>query len=99
MSDWSVTRPGLPDRVRSPPVGTHRGYGRSVFRRLTALVIAGVLSVFAVLLLTGRYVNQGPVLLRLGEDHGIHAGDLLVVLGWAAAVLSEVGLVMTTRRR
>ncbi len=82
-----------------PGLRVARDYGRAVLRWLSALVIAGVLSVFAVLLLTGRYVNQGPVLLRLGEDHGIHAGDLLVVLGWAAAVLSEVGLLMTTRRR
>ncbi len=85
--------------MRPPPVGTHRDYGRAVFRRLTALVIAGVLSVFAVLLLTGRYVNQGPVLLRLGEDHGIHAGDVFIVAGWAVALLSVVGLLRGAGRR
>ncbi len=85
--------------MRPPPVGTHRDYGRAVFRWLSALVIAGVLSVFAVLLLTGRYVNQGPVLLRLGEDHGIHGGDLFIILGWAVALLAEVGLVRGAGRR
>ena len=63
------------------------------------LALLGVLSVFAVLLLTGRYVNQGPVLLRLGEDHGIHAGDVLIILGWAVALLSVVGLLRGAGRR
>ena len=99
MHDGSVTRREPHDRVHPPPVGTQRDYGRAVFRRLAALVIAGVLSVFAVLLLTGRYVNQGPVLLRLGEDHGVHAGDLFVVLGWAVALLSVVGLLRGAGRR
>ena len=85
--------------MRPPPGGTSRYYGRAVFRRLAALVIVGVLSVFAVLLLTGRYVNQGPVLLRLGEDHGIHAGDVFIVAGWAVALLAEVGLLRAAERR
>ena len=84
--------------MRPRPVGTRGDYGRAVLRSLAALVIAGVLSAFAVLLLTGRYVNQGPVLLRLAEDHGVHAGDLVVVLCWAAAVAAVVGLLRTAGR-
>jgi hypothetical protein len=70
-----------------------------VLRRLSALVIAAVLSAFAVLLLTGRYLADGPVLVRLGADHGVHTGDVFVVLGWAAALLAEVGLLRATGRR
>ncbi len=70
-----------------------------MLRRLSALVIAAVLSAFAVLLLTGHYVGEGPILVGLGYGHGIHAGDLLVVLGWAAAVLAVAGLVRATGRR
>ena len=68
-------------------------------RWLSALLIAAVLSAFAVLLLTGRYLADGPVLLRFGPDHGVHAGDLFVVLGWALALLAEVGLLRAPGRR
>ncbi len=70
-----------------------------MLRWLSALVIAAVLSVFAVLLLTGQYLNEGPVLLRLVEDHGVHEGDLFVVLGWAAALSAVGGLLRSTGRR
>ena len=69
-----------------------------MLRWLLALVIAGIVSAFAVLLLTGEYVNDGPVLVRLGEDRGIHLGDLFVLTGWAAALLSEVGLLLGRAR-
>ena len=69
-----------------------------MLRWLLALVVAGVLSAFAVLLLTGEYVNDGPVLVRLGEDRGIHLGDLFVLTGWAAALLSEAGLLLVRAR-
>ena len=70
-----------------------------MLRWLSALLIAAVLSVFAVLLLTGRYLADGPVLLRFGPEHGIHAGDLFIVLGWAAALLAVVELMRATGRR
>jgi hypothetical protein len=69
-----------------------------MLRWLFAIVIAGILSAFAVLLLTGEYVNDGPVLVALSEGHGIHKGDVFVVTGWAAALLSEVGLLLVGRR-
>jgi hypothetical protein len=99
VRDRSVTRPGPLDRVRPPPVGTHHDYGRAVLRWLSALVIAVILSAFAVLLLTGRYVNDGPVLVTLGADRGIHAGDVFIVAGWAVALLAEVGLLRAAERR
>ena len=70
-----------------------------MLRWLSVLVVAAILSVFAVLLLTGHYLADGPVLLRLGENHGIHAGDLLVILGWVAALLAVGGLLRATGRR
>ena len=80
---------------RRPPCG----YRRAVLRWLSALVVAAVLSGFAVLLLTGQYVNEGPVLVRLTRTHGVHAGDLFVVLGWAVALLAVGGLLRPTDRR
>ena len=70
-----------------------------MLRWLSALLIAAVLSAFAVLLLIGRYLADGPVLLRFGPEHGIHAGDLFIVLGWAAALLAVVELMRATGRR
>ncbi|MGY1822028.1 hypothetical protein [Geodermatophilus sp. SYSU D00079] len=69
-----------------------------MLRWLFALVVAGILSAFAFLLLTGQYTNDGPVLLTLSADHGIHRGDVFVMTGWAAALLSEIGLLITTGR-
>ncbi len=69
-----------------------------MLRWLCALVIAGIVSAFAFLLLTGQYINEGPVLVPLTEDHGIHEGDLFIATGWAAALLSEAGLLLVGRR-
>ncbi len=69
-----------------------------MLRWLFAIIIAGIVSAFAVLLLTGQYVNDGPILVTLAEDRGIHEGDVFVVIGWAAALLSEVGLLLVGRR-
>ena len=63
-----------------------------MIRWACALVVGAVLSGFAFLLLTGRYSNDGPVLLTLGRDHGLHAGDLFVIAGWAVAMAALVVL-------
>ena len=70
-----------------------------VLRWLFAIVIAGILSAFAFLLLTGEYVNDGPVLVALSEEQGIHKGDVFVVTGWTVALLSEAGLLLVGARR
>ena len=67
-------------------------------RWLFALVVAAMLTAFAVLLVTGEYYNEGPVLLRVAEDQGVHQGDVFVLTGWAAGMLSLVGLVLLRRR-
>jgi hypothetical protein len=74
------------------------GYRRGVLRWLFAIVIAGIVSAFAFLLLTGEYVNDGAVLVELSEDRGIHEGDLFVTTGWAVALLSEAGLLFVGTR-
>jgi hypothetical protein len=61
-------------------------YGPPVVRWLCLLVSGGVVSGFAFLLVTGSYLNDGPVLLRLSANHGLHAGDFFVFLGWLAAM-------------
>jgi hypothetical protein len=67
-----------------------------VLRWLCALVVGGILSVFTFLLLTGRYMNDGPVVLALTDSRGLHAGDLFVVVGWAVGMAT---LVLLTRLR
>jgi hypothetical protein len=52
-----------------------------------ALLVVAVLSGFAVLLLTGDYVREGPVLVALSATHGIHRGDLGVVAAWLLGVI------------
>jgi hypothetical protein len=63
-----------------------------------ALVVGAVLTLFAFLLLTGRYINDGPILVRISDSHGLHAGDLLIIGGWVAAMASLV-LLTTSRDR
>jgi hypothetical protein len=67
-----------------------------VLRWLCALVVGGILSAFTFLLLTGRYINDGPVVIALSESHGLHAGDLFVIAGWVAGMAT---LVLLTRSR
>ncbi|SFT34063.1 hypothetical protein SAMN05660657_00213 [Geodermatophilus amargosae] len=69
-----------------------------VLRWLFALVVAVMLTVFGLLLVTGEYYNEGPVLLRVAEDHGLHQGDIFVLTGWAAGMLSLSGLLLLRRR-
>ena len=46
------------------------------------------MSGFAFLLLTGRYINDGPVLVTLSSEHGLHEGDLFVIAGWAVSMVA-----------
>jgi hypothetical protein len=64
-----------------------------VVRWLCALVAAGVVTGFAFLLLTGRYLNDGRVLLQLTPTHGLHEGDLFVIAGWLVS-LSAVAVLL-----
>lgn len=72
-------------------------YGRGVMRVMCAVTIGAVLSGFAFLLLTGRYIDDGPVLVSLTAHHGLHEGDLFVIGGWALAMAALVALVSRGR--
>ena len=66
---------------------------------MCALVVGAILSGFAFLLVTGEYINDGPVVADVSSRHGIHAGDLFVVAGWAVAMLALLGLLALGWRR
>jgi hypothetical protein len=68
-----------------------------MIRWACALVVGAVLSGFAFLLLTGRYIDDGPVVVTLGTGHGLHAGDLFVLAGWAVAIAALVVLATGAR--
>ncbi len=69
-----------------------------VLRWVCAVVVGAVLSGFTVLLVTGEYVNEGPVLLQVATDHGLHLGDVFVLAGWAVAMTLLLVLARTRRR-
>ena len=68
-----------------------------MLRWLCASVVGGILSGFAFLLLTGRYINDGPVLIRLTATHGLHAGDVFVIAGWLVGMVA-LGLMVREPR-
>ena len=70
-----------------------------MLRLLCALVLAGVLSGFTFLLLTGDYINDGQVLIGLGENRGVHEGDLFVVAGWLVSLTALAVLLVAPRGR
>jgi hypothetical protein len=70
-----------------------------VVRWLCATVTGIVLTVFTFLLLTGRYINDGAVLVRVSRGHGIHEGDVFVVGAWAVAMLGLLVLTVRPNRR
>lgn len=57
-----------------------------MLRWLCALMVGGTLSAFTFLLVTGDYITDGPVLIAVTRSHGLHAGDLFVMAGWAVAM-------------
>ena len=50
------------------------------------------MSGFAFLLLTGQYITDGPVLVTVGSQHGLHEGDLFVIAGWAVSMVALLAL-------
>ncbi len=69
-----------------------------VLRWICAAVVGTVLSGFAVLLVTGQHISDGPIVLPLTEAHGLHLRDVLVLLGWVVSMSMLVVLVATHQR-
>jgi hypothetical protein len=70
-----------------------------VTRWLCALLVGGVISGFAFLLITGHYINDGPVVVVVTREHGLHEGDLFVIAAWGLALLALFTLAATSGRR
>ncbi|MGY1844799.1 hypothetical protein [Modestobacter sp. SYSU DS0875] len=70
-----------------PPAGA-RVVLTGLLRWASAALVAAVLTGFALLLVTGRHRKEGPVVLALSTNHGLHAGDLLVLAGWAVSLVA-----------
>jgi len=69
-----------------------------MLRWVGALLTAAVLSGFAFLLLTGDYIREGPVLVTLTENHGIHRGDLGIVAFWTLGMIGLAIALLASRR-
>jgi hypothetical protein len=69
-----------------------------MIRWLCALLVGAVVSGFAFLLVTGRYIDRGPVVLVLTRQHGVHEGDLFVLAGWGFAILALIVLAAMPER-
>ncbi len=69
-----------------------------MLRWFCAAVAGAVVSGFAFLLVTGRYISDGPIIARLAEDRGVHLGDVFVAAGWAVAMAMLVVLAWPRRR-
>ena len=70
-----------------------------MLRWLCAAVVGVVVTGFAFLLITGHYLEEGPVLVSVVEDHGLHSGDVFVIAGWAVSIVALLVLVTRRRRR
>ena len=68
-----------------------------MFRWLGALVAAASMSWFALLLVTGDYYNEGPVLFTLSVTHGVHRGDIGIAAFWAAGMIGLLAAVWPGR--
>ena len=38
------------------------------------------------------YITDGPVLVTVSSNHGLHAGDLFVLAGWAVSMVALLAL-------
>ena len=74
-------------------------YRRGMLRWLCASIVAAVVSGFTVLLVTGRYAEDGPVVASVSSSHGVHEGDVFVLAGWALSMVALAVLTTIAARR
>jgi hypothetical protein len=70
-----------------------------VLRWSCALVTGAVLTGFCLLLVTGRYVYDGPTVVSVSSSHGLHEGDVFVLSGWFVAMVTLGLLTWSAGRR
>ena len=56
------------------------------------VAIATYLLVLTLALLVGSWPLQGPVLIGFADDHGLHVGDLAVLLASSVAAVSLLAM-------
>ena len=61
-------------------------------RRLIAIAVYLVVSILALLLVAGHGPWTGRVLFTVSDSHGMHSGDVPVVLLWLAGMACSVAL-------
>lgn len=86
-------------RAPSRPAATPRPSSGLLWTATATAVV--VLSAFFVLIVSGRVVTEGPVVLVLTRTHGVHLGDLFALGAWglAVGVLLASALAGAHRRR
>lgn len=86
-------------RAPSRPAATPRPSSGLLWTATATAVV--VLSAFYVLIVSGRVVTEGPVVLVLTRTHGVHLGDLFALGAWglAVGVLLASALAGAHRRR
>jgi hypothetical protein len=57
-----------------------------VAKRVVLGMLVVILTGLALAAVAGHRPDEGPTIMTLTSRHGVHAGDLLVVLGWAIGV-------------
>lgn len=73
-----------------PTAAAAAGRAAATGHWLTTAVTSAVLTAFAVLIVSGRVVTEGPVVLVLSRTHGVHLGDLGVLAAWCAGVAAPL---------
>lgn len=70
-------------------------------RGVLAVLTAGIVSVFAVLLIRGEYIQEGPTVWIISNQRGwgVHRGDILIAGGWLIAMIALLGLTFDGRPR
>ena len=89
---WTATVEAPPASVGSTATWQNGANVHGVLRWLCVLTVVGVVSGFALLLLTGQYINDGPVVVAVSDRHGIHADDRAFGYRFIADELREQGI-------
>lgn len=68
-----------------------------MFARLSILLLVGVQTAFAFLLVAGHSRFSGETLMRFSPDHGVNGGDIPVIALWVLAMMCCAVLWTRTR--